>query len=283
MKRAKSAEQKQLAKVRAVLERIEQMADADQMPRAISSDLNPRAAEATSTSLPALAQLSPRPAQGSSSSRPVAVPLLNQPADHPSVPGDAAPRLSQRARRRKLLLPLAGCGLLVAGLGTLSLLWREGNGAFDRHNAGNKLADRRGEASGSANGVPSSSSTTPPTPAATLRDPSSGSALEAALKTAAVDMAAGRVQAARLALLNHNATSSAEVAWALARAYDPTVLGGLPNVDAASDPQEAARWYRQWHTLSVNQGLISENISVERIISAMPTVSDVPTRGFPSR
>ena len=82
-------------------------------------------------------------------------------------------------------------------------------------------------------------------------------------------MNAGRVQAAREQLLRVVAEGSADVAWALARSYDPTFLSTIPSADAGPDIGEATRWYRAWYTISVKQGLVADSVSVERIINSM--------------
>jgi hypothetical protein len=90
-------------------------------------------------------------------------------------------------------------------------------------------------------------------------------ALDAALGL----LSAGRVQAARKQLLALASEDSAEVAWALARSYDPNFLGTIPGADAAPDVPEATRWYRAWHAAAVKQGLVTHNMPLERIIGSM--------------
>ena len=82
-------------------------------------------------------------------------------------------------------------------------------------------------------------------------------------------LSAGRVQAARKQLLAIASEDAADVAWALARSYDPNFLSTLPGPDAAPDIKEATRWYRAWHASAVRQGLVTESMSLERIIGAM--------------
>ncbi len=90
-------------------------------------------------------------------------------------------------------------------------------------------------------------------------------ALEAALGL----LSAGRVQAARKQLLAIASEDAADVAWALARSYDPNFLGTLQRPDAEPNVAEATRWYRTWHTAAIKQGLVTESVSLERIIRGM--------------
>lgn len=80
---------------------------------------------------------------------------------------------------------------------------------------------------------------------------------------------AGRIQAARTHLLALASEDAVEVAWALARSYDPNVLGSIPGADAAPNIVEAERWYRAWHAAAVKQGLVTHNVSLERLIGSM--------------
>lgn len=80
---------------------------------------------------------------------------------------------------------------------------------------------------------------------------------------------AGSVAAGRAELLRIAPRQSADVAWALARAFDPNVVGKIENADARPNADEAANWYRKWHALAVEQGLVADSVSIERIIRAM--------------
>jgi hypothetical protein len=90
-------------------------------------------------------------------------------------------------------------------------------------------------------------------------------ALEAALGL----LTTGRVQAARKQLLALVGEDAADVAWALARSYDPNFLSTIPAADAGPDIAEASRWYRAWHAAAINQGLVAHSVSLERIIGSM--------------
>jgi hypothetical protein len=92
-----------------------------------------------------------------------------------------------------------------------------------------------------------------------------------ALEAARTLMAKGQVRAARERLVALSAGDSphADVAWALARSYDPNVLVEVPAPDAAPDIKEATRWYRAWYAAAVRQGLVADSVSLERIIGSM--------------
>jgi hypothetical protein len=79
----------------------------------------------------------------------------------------------------------------------------------------------------------------------------------------------GRVQAAREQLRGLAAEDAADVAWMLARSYDPNFLAAIPAADAGADLEQATRWYRAWHAAAVRQGLVPNSVSVERIIRSM--------------
>lgn len=93
--------------------------------------------------------------------------------------------------------------------------------------------------------------------------------VQAALQTASGFMTAGRIQAARAELLRVAQEGSADVAWALARSYDPNFVATIPVADAGPNVAEATRWYRTWYDIAVKQGLVAESVSLERIIGAM--------------
>jgi hypothetical protein len=79
----------------------------------------------------------------------------------------------------------------------------------------------------------------------------------------------GQVQAARKQLLALASADAADVAWMLARSFDPNFLVTLPSADGGADVEQATRWYRIWHAAAVKQGLVPNSVSVERIISSM--------------
>jgi len=91
----------------------------------------------------------------------------------------------------------------------------------------------------------------------------------AALEVAQGLLARGEVQAARKQLLGLASADSVDVAWMLARSYDPNFLAAIPAPDAGPDIEQAARWYREWHVAAVKEGMVPNSVSVERIISSM--------------
>jgi len=82
-------------------------------------------------------------------------------------------------------------------------------------------------------------------------------------------MHAGQIKAARGELLRIASEGSADVAWSLARSYDPNFLNSLPAADADANIAEATRWYRTWYAIAVRQGLVADSVSLERIIGSM--------------
>ena len=90
-----------------------------------------------------------------------------------------------------------------------------------------------------------------------------------AVEAAQALMSTGRVQAARQQLLAIASDGSPDVAWALARSYDPNHLKGVQGADAGPDVAEATRWYRTWYAAAVKQGMITDSISLEKIVGSM--------------
>lgn len=90
-----------------------------------------------------------------------------------------------------------------------------------------------------------------------------------ALDAALALMSSGRVRLARQRLLAMAANGSPDVAWALARSYDPNSLSAIADADADPDVEEAARWYRTWYAAAVKQGLVADSVSLERVIGSM--------------
>jgi hypothetical protein len=89
------------------------------------------------------------------------------------------------------------------------------------------------------------------------------------LQLASALMATGQVRAARDVLLRVTQQQSADVAWLLARSYDPNYLVTLKAADAAPDVAQATRWYRTWYDIAVKQGLVADSVSLDRIIRSM--------------
>jgi hypothetical protein len=91
----------------------------------------------------------------------------------------------------------------------------------------------------------------------------------ASLHVASELMASGQVRAAREVLLRVTKEESADVAWTLARSYDPNFLITIQAADAAPDVPEATRWYRAWYDIAVKQGLVADSVPLDRIIRSM--------------
>ena len=99
--------------------------------------------------------------------------------------------------------------------------------------------------------------------------PGASAAVSPAVEAAQALMSTGGVQAARQQLLAMAPDGSPHVAWALARSYDPNHLKEIQGADAAPDVAEATRWYRTWYAAAVKQRMISDSVSVEKIIGSM--------------
>jgi hypothetical protein len=91
----------------------------------------------------------------------------------------------------------------------------------------------------------------------------------AGIDTAQDLLSRGQVQAARRQLLGLASADATDVAWMLARSYDPNFLVTLPSADGSPDVEQATRWYRIWHAAAVKQGLVPNSVSVDRIIGSM--------------
>jgi hypothetical protein len=91
----------------------------------------------------------------------------------------------------------------------------------------------------------------------------------AALQVASDLIEKGQVRAARDVLLRGTPQESADLAWLLARSYDPNYLVTLRAADAAPDVGQATRWYRTWYDIAVRQGLVADSVSLDRIIRSM--------------
>jgi len=195
--------------------------------------------------------------------------IATDPETDPSDLQAATEKAPRRSRRMALAasLGLAGAVLIIAG--AFALLNRptiSTVGRLDRPPAaatGNAVLEGKPAVVPGSAPIPGSEAplrppvkqpVTPPRPA-----------LEAALGL----LSTGRVQAARRQLLALVSEDAADVAWALARSYDPNVLATIPAADAQPDIAEATRWYRAWHAAAINQGLVAHSVSLERIIGSM--------------
>jgi hypothetical protein len=80
---------------------------------------------------------------------------------------------------------------------------------------------------------------------------------------------ANEIEAARQKLRAHSPEQHADIAWALARTYDPLHIRSVGADAAAGDVQEAEKWYRRWYTIGVESGLVSRSFRIDRLIEAM--------------
>ena len=154
---------------------------------------------------------------------------------------------------------------VAAGLGLLGGLATIGFGSYALHVLGGRTGPSPDvQASRSFEGL-TLPSVTDRQPVGKLQ-PSTQLTLEKALQ----DIAAGHVRAARQALIRIQDQGSADMAWMLARSYDPNFLAEIAHRDAEPDVAEAARWYRIWYGRAVTDGLVADSVSLERIIRSMP-------------
>jgi hypothetical protein len=86
---------------------------------------------------------------------------------------------------------------------------------------------------------------------------------------ASTHLSAGRVAAARSTLLANVDRGSADIAWALARAFDPNVLSAIRGADSSADAKQADRWYREWHALAVKQGLVTDRVVIDGLLRSL--------------
>jgi len=179
----------------------------------------------------------------------------------PAVPESADFRVAERNRHHRRWIAITGIATVAA---TVMMV-----GAF-------ALQNLRQLATSAPKGSPETAGPKVVGPdggsvakAGATTDAAKAPAIKAALEAAATLMNSGRVQAARQRLLAVAPDSSPDVLWALARSYDPNVLGQLPAADAPSDVAEATRWYRAWYAAAVRQGLVADSVPLERIIGSM--------------
>ena len=175
-----------------------------------------------------------------------------------AVPASSAGRAgyANRIAKRRVLAAALG---LIAGLATI------GFGAYT-------LTDLRGSAGQSPGLRPTGSAENFASPAARDQQPTvkPEPSAQAILEKATQDIAAGHVRAAREALIRIQHQGSADMAWTLARSYDPNFLNEIAQRDAEPNVTEAARWYRIWYSRALTDGLVAETVSLERIIRSMP-------------
>lgn len=79
----------------------------------------------------------------------------------------------------------------------------------------------------------------------------------------------GDLTGARELLQTMQADKTPDAAWAMARSYDPRFVKGLTNANAQPDVSKAAHWYRVWHKIAQEQGLVSSRMSVDKLIRSM--------------
>jgi hypothetical protein len=235
-----------ISEVKAVLERLQQ----------ISRSRNTGGLESPGKDY-AATRHAPRPAE-----RPVAELESGRTAPHSIATSDQPVNIP---KRRRAAAAAVIAGLLVASVGVYVLfgLTHQTDSIVEPLLDG-ALKGSIAAAPGSAMVQPADLSVTPARPLVSQTPKS-----QAALQAASGFIATGRIQAARAELLQVAQEGSPDVAWALARSYDPNFLSTISTADAGPNTVEATRWYRIWYDIAVKQGLIAESISLERIIRAM--------------
>ncbi len=82
-------------------------------------------------------------------------------------------------------------------------------------------------------------------------------------------MDSGRIMAAREMLRRPDLAATQEGAWLLARSYDPNYLATIRSPDAPADKQQAAEWYRRWRNIAARNGMVMDDLRLNRIINSM--------------
>jgi hypothetical protein len=185
-------------------------------------------------------------------------------------------------RRAPAAIGLGIAGTVVILLGLVWLIVSPGNrgelsaaATPDVTTAGRAISEREASAKvserdASANIPEREASAKIPDRDASPKQPAPGGRPSRAAIDAAQDLLSrGQVQAARKQLLQVASSETADVAWMLARSYDPNFLVTLPSADGGADVEQATRWYRIWHAAAVKQGLVPNSVSVDRIIGSM--------------
>ena len=82
-------------------------------------------------------------------------------------------------------------------------------------------------------------------------------------------MAAGDVRQARGLFARSLASGMPEAALALGRSYDPKYIARIQNANAEPDAEAARNWYEEWYRQSVEQGSISSDVRLDRLLQTM--------------
>jgi hypothetical protein len=82
-------------------------------------------------------------------------------------------------------------------------------------------------------------------------------------------MDAGHIAAARKMLLQPALAASQDVAWLIARSFDPTYLSTIPSADATADKGQAEEWYRRWRDIGARNGAAMDDARLKRLIDGM--------------
>ena len=82
-------------------------------------------------------------------------------------------------------------------------------------------------------------------------------------------MAAGDIRQARGLFARSLASGMPEAALALGRSYDPKYIARIENANAEADAEAARNWYEEWYRQSVEQGSISSDVRLDRLLQTM--------------
>jgi hypothetical protein len=247
-----------LGEVRAVLERLQTFAtdpDGTQPPAQASNGVGVNGhAKSAEVSHTEVSHTLGSNALGSDAHKSGTREPAHEPAVHEPVEYDSGIHESAGKRGAPAAIGLGVAGMVVILLGLVWLIVSPGD---------------RGELSAAA-----TPDVTPAGRAISERDTPAGQQAPLRPSRAGIDAAQdllskGQVQAARKQLLGLASADTADVAWMLARSYDPNFLVSLSSADGRPDIEQATRWYRIWHAAAVKQGLVPNSVSVDRIIGSM--------------
>lgn len=82
-------------------------------------------------------------------------------------------------------------------------------------------------------------------------------------------MASGDIRQARGLFARSLASGMPEAALALGRSYDPKYIARIENANAEADAEAARNWYEEWYRQSVEQGSISSDVRLDRLLQTM--------------
>jgi hypothetical protein len=196
-------------------------------------------------------------------------------------PGGAESSAGRRPAQGRLLgalaLAMLAAGTVIVLAGDLILKYWPGSPSGEPAAAGDggaSIAVTVERARAKTSAPASSLETSRPASRADATDVRTASAVAAApasssTTNAHVLMDGGHIVAARQMLLRPDLAASQEGAWLLARSYDPGYLATIPSPDASADQRRAEEWYRRWRDIAVRNGMVMDDLRLQRIIDSM--------------